>query len=115
STDMVNWEPQGQVYTGNTQDSWATDHFWAPEVYHFNGRYFMFFSAQWRHNPDNELENFRIGVAASDSPLGPFEEISDQPLFDPGYPIIDANVFQDDDGTFYLYYSRVAYKHPVET
>ncbi|WP_461532174.1 glycoside hydrolase family 43 protein [Sinomicrobium sp.] len=115
SSDMVHWQSRGQVYTGNTASSWATDHFWAPEVYRFEDKYYMFFSAQWRDNPNNELENFRIGVAVSDSPEGPFEEISDQPLFDPGYPIIDANVFVDDNGKYYLYYSRVCYKHPVES
>ncbi|WP_189605795.1 glycoside hydrolase family 43 protein [Salinimicrobium marinum] len=115
STDLVNWEFQGQVYKGNTEDSWAIDAFWAPEVYKFDDKYYMFFSAQWKNNPNNELENFKIGVAVSDSPKGPFEDLQNQPLFDPGYPIIDANVYQDEDGKFYLYYSRVAYKHPVES
>ncbi|WP_339651401.1 glycoside hydrolase family 43 protein [uncultured Salegentibacter sp.] len=115
SNDLVNWEFEGQVYKGNEEDSWAIGSFWAPEVYKFNNKYYMFFSAQWRKNPSDELENFKIGVAVADQPTGPFKEVSDEPLFDPGYPVIDANVFQDDDGKFYLYYSRVAYKHPVET
>ena len=74
----------------------------------------MFFSADWKVNPTNELENFRIGVAVSDSPIGPFVEISDTPLFDPGYPIIDANILQH-EGKTYMYYSRCCYKHPVES
>ncbi len=115
SNDLVNWKFEGQVYKGNEDGSWAVGDFWAPEVYKFNNKYFMFFSAQWGNNPNDELENFKIGVAVADKPTGPFEEVSDEPLFDPGYPIIDANVFKDDDGKFYLYYSRVAYKHPVET
>lgn len=115
SSDMANWKFEGQVYTGNTEDSWAVGAFWAPEVYKFNNKYYMFFSAQWRENPENNLENFKIGVAVADHPTGPFVEVQDAPLFDPGYPVIDANVFQDDDGTFYLYYSRVAWEHPVES
>lgn len=115
STDLVNWNFEGQVYTGNEKDSWAIDSFWAPEVYNFGEKYYMFFSAQWRDNPNDELENFKIGVAVADHPTGPFEDHQDKPLFDPGYPVIDANVFQDTDGKFYLYYSRVAYKNPVET
>lgn len=115
SSDLVNWEFEGQVYTGNEENSWAIGDFWAPEVYKFNDKYYIFFSAQWKDNPDNELENFKIGVAVADKPTGPFEDLQNKPLFDPGYPIIDANVFQDDDGKFYLYYSRVAYKHPVES
>jgi beta-xylosidase len=115
STDLVNWENQGQVYRGNTKDSWAMDAFWAPEVYAYKGSYYMFFSAQWKVNPTNELENFKIGVAVSDKPTGPFKEISDRPLFDPGYPIIDANVYFDTNGKLYLYYSRCCYKHAVES
>lgn len=74
----------------------------------------MFFSADWKVNPTNELENFRIGVAVSDSPAGPFKEVSDKPLFDPGYPIIDANILRH-EGRTYLYYSRCCYKHPVKS
>lgn len=115
STDLVNWKSKGQVYQGNTDDSWAVSAFWAPEVYKFDGKYYMFFSANWKENPTNEEENFKIGVAVSNSPTGPFKELENKPLFDPGYPIIDANVFKDDDGKFYLYYSRACYKHPVES
>ncbi|MGB3773934.1 MAG: glycoside hydrolase family 43 protein, partial [Leeuwenhoekiella sp.] len=115
STDLVNWEYKGQVYKGNTKESWAVSAFWAPEVYKKEGKYYMFFSAQWKVNPTNELENFKIGVAVADKPTGPFKEMQDKPLFDPGYPIIDANVFKDSNGKYYLYYSRACYKHPVDS
>lgn len=115
SPDLVHWKEEGQIYQGNTDSSWAVSHFWAPEVYEFNDQFYMFFSAQWRHNITNELENFRIGVAVSDKPTGPFKEISDSPLFDPGYPIIDANLLFDKEGRIYMYYSRCCYKNPVES
>jgi beta-xylosidase len=54
-------------------------------------------------------------VAVATSPKGPFKEISDKPLFDPGYPIIDATVFFNTDGKLYLYYSRCCYKHAVKS
>ena len=114
SENLVDWKHEGQVYYGNTPDSWTVANFWAPEVYEKDGRYYMFFSADWKINPDNELENFRIGVAVADHPTGPFKDLSDVPLFDPGYPIIDANVLFDGDKT-YLYYSRCCYEHPVES
>jgi beta-xylosidase len=115
STDLTNWAFEGQVYYGNTGDSWAVANFWAPEVYRILDKYYLFFSADWKENPNGDLENFRIGVATSDKPTGPFIELDDKPIFDPGYPIIDANLYQDEDGTFYLYYSRACYKHPVES
>lgn len=114
SPDLVNWKPLGQVYHSE-EDSWGIGDFWAPEVYKAKGKYYMFFSAQWKNNPTNELENFKIGIAVADKPEGPFVDFSDKPLFDPGYPIIDANVFFDDNGRTYLYYSRCCYKHPVES
>lgn len=115
SVDLINWKNEGQVYWGNTKGTWGIDAFWAPEVYHYKGRYYMFYSAQWRQNPGKELENFKIGVAVSNSPEGPFKDISDKPLFDPGYPVIDADVFFNTDGKMYLYYSRCCYKHPVKS
>lgn len=116
SSDLVNWKDEGQIYKGATPESWTVDCFWAPEVYERNGKYYLFFSANWKENPKNELENFRIGVAVSDKPTGPFIEMHDRPVFDPGYPIIDANLYFDDENDkVYMYYSRCCYKHPVES
>lgn len=115
SNDLVHWQEEGQVYWGNTDSSWTLSHFWAPEVYEVDGKFYMFFSAQWKWNPTNELENFRIGVAVADKPTGPFREMHDRPIFDPGYPIIDANLLFDNDGKMYLYYSRCCYKNPVDS
>lgn len=114
SDNLRDWNFEGQVYSGNAPGSWTLRKFWAPEVYEKNNKYYMFFSADWKENPTNELENFRIGVAVADKPTGPFKDISDKPLFDPGYPIIDANILEH-DGKTYLYYSRCCYKHPVES
>lgn len=116
STDLQTWTKCGQVYKGAGAGQWNESCFWAPEVYEFNGKYYMFYSANWRHNPTGEGENFRIGVAVADSAAGPFRDLMNRPVFDPGYPVIDANVFHDDaTGKFYLYYSRCCYKHPVES
>ncbi len=114
SDNLVDWNFEGQVYEGDQPGSWTVKNYWAPEVYEIDGRYYMFFSADWKENPTNEMENFRIGVAVADEPTGPFIEISDKPLFDPGYPIIDANILRK-DGKTYLYYSRCCYKNPVES
>ena len=116
SNNLIDWKEEGQVYEGATPESWALDCFWAPEVYERNGKYYIWYSANWKHNPTNEGENFRIGVAVSDSPKGPFKEMHDKPIFDPGYPIIDANLhFDDENNKVYLYYSRCCYKNPVES
>ena len=116
SDDLVNWESCGQVYHGGDSTQWCVSCFWAPEVYERDGKYYLFFSANYRENPTNEGENFKIGVAVSDSPAGPFTDMMNRPIFNPDYPIIDANVYFDDEsGRCYLYYSRCCYKHAVES
>ncbi|MDE6098856.1 MAG: glycoside hydrolase family 43 protein [Muribaculaceae bacterium] len=110
------WEPLGQVYKGGQPGQWNQDCFWAPEVYERDGRYYMFYSANSRNNPTAEEENFKIGVAVSDTPAGPFVDLYNRPVFEIDYPVIDANVYFDDaSGKAYLYYSRCCYKHPVES
>jgi GH43 family beta-xylosidase len=114
SQDLVHWTDRGRVYEGARANSWALDCFWAPEVYEREGKYYLWFSANWKENPNREAENFRIGVAVADRPTGPFRELYDRPVFDPGYPVIDANLlFDNETGRVYLYYSRCCYKHPV--
>jgi len=121
SKDLVNWKTEGQVYFHDNKNGWSDPNtswegaYWAPEVYAVKGKYYLFYSAQWKVNPSHETENFRIGVAVADKPTGPFIDLQDKPIFDPGYPILDANVFFDSDGKIYLYYSRACYKHPVES
>lgn len=105
------WEDLGIAF-GPKQARWGVDCFWAPECYAIGGRYYLFYSANWRENPQGEEENFRIGVAVSDAPEGPFADLSDTPIFDPGYPVIDANIYEE-DGRYYLYYSRCCYKHRI--
>lgn len=114
SVNLKDWKNEGQVYRHDNKNGWGIDAFWAPEVYKRNGKYYLFYSAQWKHNPGNEKENFKIGVAVADRPTGPFIDLNNRPVFDPGYPVIDANVWFE-NGRTYLYYSRCCYKHPVKS
>lgn len=118
SDDLVNWESCGQIYKGGQPGQWNKDCFWAPEVYERNGKYYIFFSANLCDslNVNNDLETFNIGVAVSDSPAGPFTDLMNRPVFQPEWPIIDANVYFDDaNGKCYLYFSRCCYKHAVDS
>lgn len=114
SKDLKAWKDEGRIYRGNTEASWDTANFWAPELYEYQGRFYLLYSADWRENPTNELENFRIGVAVSDKPTGPYTRLFNRPIFDPGYPVIDGNLLFE-DGEVFLYYSRCCYKNPVES
>lgn len=112
SEDLIHWTEHGLALRAK-DGRWANDTFWAPECYELDGKYVLLYSGNWKENPTGALENYRIGVAVADTPLGPFAEVSDRPIFDPGYPIIDANLYQE-DGRYYLYYSRCCYEHSVD-
>ncbi len=99
STDLVNWSGKKICYARKS-NSWGVDSFWAPEVVEYNNKYYMYYTAR---NSDGSL---RIGVALSDQPDGPFQDVKNEPLFDLGYAAIDANVLIDNDGSKYLFFSK---------
>ena len=74
---------------------WAKQQMWAPDAAFKNGVYYFYFPAK-----DHD-EIFRIGVATSKTPIGPF---TPQPEPIPGSYSIDPAVFVDDDGQAYMYF-----------
>jgi len=72
---------------------WAARQLWAPDAARRGDTYYLFFPAK-----DHDGV-FRIGVATSDDPAGPFTA-QPEPLA--GSASIDPAVFTDDDGATYL-------------
>lgn len=93
STDMVHWHDHGLAMTSGN-DNWGESGFWAPDVTQRNNKFYMTYTA-----------NEHLCVSVSDSPLGPFKQIHFGPLH-PDIKEIDAHVFKDDDGQYYLYFVR---------
>lgn len=102
STDFVNWTwhtlnwpTKAAASSPTSGDSMV----WAPSVIHGpDGRYWMYVSV-----------GSEVWVGVADAPLGPWRNaLGDKPLipgnFRPGYHMIDAEVFVDDDGSAYLYW-----------
>ena len=77
---------------------WARRQMWAPDAAEKGGRYFLYFPAK------DQQDVFRIGVAVSDKPEGPFTA---QPQPIPGAFSIDPAVFKDGDGKHYMYFGGI--------
>lgn len=78
SKDLKTFKREGYVtMTGRSL-------YWAPEVYKFDGKYYMYYSA-----------NHRLYVATADSPLGPFKDVKTEPMLELGINTIDQTVFTD--------------------
>lgn len=103
SQNLVDWVCHGycmqktDIYLG---DPSAYAGFWAPEVFKYNGTYYLIYTAQ-EH----------LGIATSDSPYGPFtNDTNGGWLFDSigDFKCIDGHFFQDTDGKIYLYFVTVS-------
>jgi hypothetical protein len=77
---------------------WAERQMWAPDAAEKNGKYYLYF-------PAKDYDGiFRIGVAVSDSPIGPFvpQEEAIKNSFS-----IDPAVLKDEDGSYYMYFGGI--------
>lgn len=77
---------------------WAQRQMWAPDAAKKGDKYYLYFPAKKADNI------FKIGVAVSDSPTGPFTA---EPEAIKGSYTIDPAVFADDDGQYYMYFGGI--------
>jgi xylan 1,4-beta-xylosidase len=99
SSDLQNWRgPVGKKDGGHALlrgDAYGSKGFWAPQIFKHNGKYYMAYTA-----------DEHIGIAESDSPLGPFVQKDIKAISGPGKQI-DPYIFKDTDGQLYLYHVRL--------
>ena len=95
SDDLRTWKDEGQALNkaNTTEKQW----FWAPEVYHKNGHYIMYFSA-----------NEHLFAATAESPKGPFKQVGSYQMekLIGSEKCIDSHVFFDDNGKAYVFFVR---------
>ncbi len=92
SNDLKHWKKLGLCL--NSRDVTGERWFWSPDVSYHGGKYYMIYTA-----------DEHIAAAVSESPEGPFVQPGKQWLREE--PSIDGHLFEDDDGTVYLYYVRL--------
>ena len=93
SRDLIHWR---EVAGALAPLPGSATCYWAPEVIYDNGRFFMYYSV-------GDEEHMHIRVAVARRPAGPFVD-SGRRLTSESFAI-DAHVFEDDDGSRYLFYA----------
>lgn len=104
SDNLVDWTDHGMIVHQN-KVPWVKPEsysMWAPDCIYRNGKYYFYFPSV-PSDTTNSGRGFKIGVAISDKPSGPFIPES-TPI--KGVNGIDPNVFIDKDGQAYLYWSQ---------
>ena len=103
STDRIHWTAHENLV--EMRDfPWVERAVWAPTVIQHKDKYYLVFASNDIHSDE---EPGGLEIAVSDSPAGPFRGWLGRPLIGEilnGAQPIDAHLFQDDDGTVYLYY-----------
>ncbi|HEY8993722.1 MAG TPA: family 43 glycosylhydrolase [Lacunisphaera sp.] len=100
SRDFVNWSFEGSIYPDNFKAK-----YWAPSApFKHDGRWYLF-----------PTLDGKITATVSDQLTGPFKTLDGKDIYSESgwqpFPIeqkssIDAELFRDDDGTTYMFYSR---------
>ncbi|HEY4000197.1 MAG TPA: glycoside hydrolase family 43 protein [Candidatus Xenobia bacterium] len=98
SRDLEHWKQMGSALP--TRPTWAGGAWWAPELHQVGGRYLLYYSAE------TTAGQHVIGVAQSDQPQGPFQDVGKPLAADPHVGLIDATFFHDTDGKNYLYWKE---------
>lgn len=96
STDLENWTAPVKV-TDLPRDFWATQDFWAPEVHYYKGSFYLFATMYSRDR------NRGTQIFKADSPMGPFQPISDGPATPADWMCLDGTLFVEDDTPYMVF------------
>ncbi len=99
SMDDIDAEAKDHGVALHVKDiSWAGRQLWDSDAAYKKGKYYLYFPVK------DKTDIFRIGVAISDKPEGPFVP---QPFPILGSYSIDPCVFEDEDGKHYMYFGGI--------
>jgi beta-xylosidase len=104
SDDLMQWSKPKPALAVGDGPSGAT-HFWAPEVFSYRGRWYLFGSVM--HGTDlTHPEQRYTTIFVADAPDGPFRAYSSGPLTPPGWTSIDGTLHVEPDGTPWMIFVR---------
>ena len=104
STDMTNWKDTGyiidkQTFNGGSQKNFNA--FWAPEVFKYNGKYYLLYSGGTTSN-----WNIQLYLAVSNSMTGPWTYYTKIPLDKYAILNIDGTVLIENNKVYLYYHAK---------
>lgn len=98
SEDLIHWSGPSPCFRAPA-DFWSDHHYWAPEVYEWEGRFYMFASFK------AEGVSRVTGVLVADQPEGPFE-LWCRSLTPPDWECLDGTLYVDDQGDPWMIFCK---------
>ncbi|MEL0455861.1 glycoside hydrolase family 43 protein [Flavobacteriaceae bacterium SZ-1-7] len=113
SPDMIHWT-EHPVPLKPTDFKWASGSAWASQVIEKDGKFYWYVTVE-----HGSIHGKAIGVAVSDSPIGPFEDAIGKALITNNmttqtkisWDDIDPTVWIDNDGQAYLFWGNTVCKY----
>lgn len=99
SEDLENWSDAIEVFH-TPEGFWADRNYWAPEVYFYEGAFYMFASFK------KEGMSRGTQILKADSPLGPFRVHSERPITPDGWECLDGTLYVSKEGVPYMVFSH---------
>lgn len=96
SEDLNTWSDAHEVFTPSS-NFWGKYNFWAPEVHFFNGKFYMFASFK------AEDKCRGTAILESDSPLGPFEPLTDGAVTPADWECLDGTLYVENDVPYIVF------------
>lgn len=95
SDDLENWSEPISVFE-KSEGFWGEFEFWAPEVHHYNGKFYMFASFKSKNR------NRATHILVSEQPDAIFHPVSDEPPTPKDWASLDGSLYVDKAGKPYM-------------
>src|SRR5690554_6863001 len=96
SQDLETWDGPFEVFK-RTDEFWANEHFWAPEVHFYQNKYYMFASFF------NKSITRATQILVADNPLGPFTPLTNNFITPKDWMSLDGTLFVENNRPFLVF------------
>lgn len=99
SEDLKYWK-KGGISFSPPADFWGKKDFWAPDLYYYKEKYYLFATFSDVHNIRGS------SILVSNSPEGPFVPLVNSPITPQGWMALDASLYIDDEKQPWMAFSH---------
>lgn len=100
SKDLKTWEELKNPAFLPDENFWGTKDFWAPDVYFYNNKYYMFITVSSAIKPRGTT------ILVANKPEGPFQPLTNRPITPECKMSLDGSLFIDEDQNPWMLYCR---------
>ena len=97
SKDLEEFDGPYVIFDGAKERFWATQDYWAAEVWKYNGKYYLFGSFK------SENHRRATQILVSDSPIGPFKAFSDNAITPAKWECLDGTLWIEKDVPYMVF------------